>query len=247
MIDFLKDKKFYNKIYFISPHLDDAILSAGALIYELKDTSKVAIISVFTKASNKNNKASLEFTRSCQYRDARELFSSRRRDDKILCQFLKIGCYHLGFVDALWRENFNSLKQVFRKRLNNNKNEQNLEKAIIKKLKKIIKNKEKSLIFSPLALGNHIDHIIVKRICEKNFADVIFWEDYPYNLKKQVSKDFIKKNKFSFFEFKKNLFIKEKLISFYKSQISLLFGDKPIVVKKERYYYHSGKIINNLF
>jgi LmbE family N-acetylglucosaminyl deacetylase len=192
-------------IYFISPHLDDAILSAGALIYELKNQGRIKIITVFTKGD--------------------ELFLKRKIEDKNVCHYLDIDYLHLDFIDVLWRNSSNSIE------------EQNLEIAVVDKLKKIISENKDTLIFTPLSIGNHIDHRIVNKICRENFTDVIYWQDYPYNLKYKLSEAFIKKNNLSGFEYKKNLFVKEKLIKFYHSQIPSLFGDKPMIIKKERYYF----------
>lgn len=227
----------YTNYIFISPHLDDAILSAAALIYDLKDKGKVKIITVFTETSKKNNATIRDFTKSCHHLNSRELFLDRRTEDKKICQYLKINYLHLGFIDALWRDSYNSIEEVFTNKINNTKKEQDLEKSIISKLKKIIKNNKNTVIFAPLSIGNHIDHRIINKICRDNYMNVIYWEDYPYNLRSGLSEELVKKNSLSSFEFNKNLIVKAKLIRFYKSQIFTLFTDKPILLKKERYYF----------
>lgn len=201
-MDNLNNKKNY---IFISPHLDDAILSAGALIYELKNKGRVKIITVFTKGD--------------------DFFLRRKKEDKNACHYLEIDYLHLDFTDVLWRNSSNLIE------------EKNLEKTIINRLKKSIKNNKDTIIFAPLSIGNHIDHILINKVCRDNYTNVIYWEDYPYNLKYKLSEVFIKKNNLSYFEYKKNLFIKEKLIKFYSSQIPSLFGNKPIILKKERYHF----------
>jgi len=211
-MDNLNNKKIY---YFISPHLDDAILSAGTLIYELKNRGMVKIITIFTKGDKS--------------------FLKRKIEDKNVCRFLKIDYLHLDFIDALWRNSYSSMEDLFIKKVNSTKEEQNLEAAIVNKLKKTINNR-KGLVFAPLSIGNHIDHRIVNKICRDNFTDVIYWEDYPYNLKLNPMMEFIKNINRPYFEYKKNLFIKEKLIKFYRSQIPSLFNNKPIILKRERYY-----------
>lgn len=201
-MDILKNKKYY---YFISPHLDDAILSAGGLIYDLKYKGKVKIITVFTKGD--------------------EIFLKRKIEDKNVCNYLGIDFIHLGFNDILWRNHFDLIE------------EQKIKIKITDRLKKIINNNKDTAIFAPLAIGNHPDHIIIDKICQDNFKDAIYWEDYPYYLYYDLPKEFIKRNKLSLFEYKKNLFIREKLIKFYKSQLYILFQNKPIIIKKERYYF----------
>jgi len=222
--------------YFISPHLDDAVLSAGGLITYLKDKGKVKIITIFTKTSAKISKPIKEFVRSCNHSNSKDLFREREKEDKKLCHYLKIGYLHLGFSDALWRDGYDSMKDIFEAKINSTKKEEDLEKSIIKKLKKIIKNTKNTTIFAPLSIGNHIDHRIVNKICRENYTNVIYWEDYPYNLKSSLSEELVKKNSLLYFEFNKNLDTKDNLIKFYKSQIPTLFEDKPINLKKEKYY-----------
>jgi hypothetical protein len=45
-----------NKIpcYFLSPHLDDAVLSAGGLISSLSGNTSVTVVNIFTTAGEKN-------------------------------------------------------------------------------------------------------------------------------------------------------------------------------------------------
>lgn len=238
---FMNTSNNKTRYVFISPHLDDAILSAGGLISYLKVQNKVKIITVFTKASKKINDSIQEFTQSCNYTNSEELFLNREEEDKKLCQYLKIDHLHLGFTDALWRDEYDSTEDVFSKRINRTKKERDLEKLIIQELKKKIKNARNTIIFAPLSIGNHVDHRIINRICRDNFTNVIYWEDYPYNLKSNLSEELVKKNSLLCFEFSKNLLIKEKLIKFYKSQIPILFGDKQIIIKKERYYFNLNK------
>lgn len=201
--------KDFSTILFISPHLDDAILSAGGLINYLKNRKKIKTVTVFTEGD--------------------KLFLKRRIEDINVCHYLGIEYLHLGFMDILWRDILNSKKERI------------LVKAITNKLKKIIQNNKDAVIFAPLSIGDHIDHIIINKICRDNYTNVIYWEDYPYNLKSNISAEFIKKNNLSCFEYKKNIFIKEKLIKFYNSQIFSLFGDKPIILKKEKYYFNSDR------
>jgi LmbE family N-acetylglucosaminyl deacetylase len=37
-----------------------------------------------------------------------------------------------------------------------------------------------SRVFAPLGLGNHVDHQLVRAAAEQAFADLLYYEDYPY-------------------------------------------------------------------
>jgi LmbE family N-acetylglucosaminyl deacetylase len=222
--------KIKNKeIFFISPHLDDAILSCGALIYSLKEQNNINIISIFTKplVKKKYSKEAEIFLKKTGFSEFKKLFLKRKKEDEELFAYLKIGFFHLDFYEYIFISDRTSTNDYlinlsFNKKINN-------------KLKKIINN-ENMLIFSPLGVGGNPDHLLVRDVINQNFKNVIFYEDYPYNLNFPPDEKFIKKYNLFIFEYKNNLFVKEKLINFYQSQIKLLFEDKPIVLKKERYY-----------
>src|SRR3989304_10331904 len=76
---------------FISPHLDDAVLSAGDFIlFLIEQKIPVTVITVFTKISPKPYTLSAKsFIRQCGYNDAELLFADRRNEDKEI--FEKIG------------------------------------------------------------------------------------------------------------------------------------------------------------
>lgn len=227
------------RFIFVSPHLDDAILSAGALIHNLSKSKKVEIITIFTEASKKSTAATGEFVKACHHKESGRLFNDRRAEDAKLCRHLKIGYLHLGFTDALWRDDYRSMKEVFADKMGSSIKEHNLEKSIAKKLIKAIGKENDAVIFAPLSIGNHIDHRIVNKICRDNFTNLIYWEDFPYSLKSSHQEELVKKNSLSCFEFDKDLHVKDGLIRFYSSQIPVLFPDNVIAVKKEKYYFNN--------
>src|SRR3989344_5876415 len=99
-----------NKIpcVFVSPHLDDSILSAGALMCHLSQKTKVTAITVFTEASPKPYTLSAKkFLYSCGYRNAQELFDARKKEDSNIFSGLGVEFRHLGFTDAAWRKKEN--------------------------------------------------------------------------------------------------------------------------------------------
>jgi len=196
--------------YFISPHLDDAILSAGGLISYLANKTDVHILTVFTEAS------SPPFTRFCRkfmqvsgYTDAYKFFRDRRNEDQKVFRTLHAKCKHLGFVDAAWRKKSGPRKArkflgqflpevLYLYPRNRNfrsgrivKEDWKLMLEIENALKNYVPSTQDKVVFAPLAIGNHVDHVIVRDVCAKMYKQAVFWSDFPYNQGKNTSQEFI--------------------------------------------------------
>src|SRR5579871_5067884 len=89
---------------FISPHLDDAILSAGELMRTLVGKTKILVVNVFTEASNDRQTLSAwKYVKDMGYSNAKDLFIERKAEDKRALSHLGIYPINLGFSDVLWR------------------------------------------------------------------------------------------------------------------------------------------------
>ena len=232
---------------FVSPHLDDAILSAGGLISYLADKTEVKVINIFTKASKPPYTISTKrFLSQCGYDDADLLFKDRAAEDGGLLSSLNIKPVNLGFIDAPFRkyDNPNFLRKLSARllpefihiypihRLNIASNKiSSADNAMIdeikNKLRQITSGLKDFYIFCPFATDTHIDHVIARKACSEEFKKVVFWSDYPY---------YKNKNKLKIdFEFNQNDAVKEKLIRGYKSQIKILFKNNQIELSPEYY------------
>jgi LmbE family N-acetylglucosaminyl deacetylase len=176
-----------NKIpcFFVSPHLDDAILSAGDLINFLAPKTSVTVLTVFTEAADEPGTISAKaFVRQCNAISPAELFLQRRKEDQDACSKIGVTYKHLGFVDALWRKKHRL--NIFSKALKNILPEASFtypfyrfdvisgkikseDRPIYETIKKQIanlvfesqKNKE-YFVFAPMGFGGHVDHVIVQ-------------------------------------------------------------------------------------
>lgn len=222
---------------FFSPHLDDAVLSAGGIIAKLiSENKKVCVITVFTQGSDAvKSKDSKDFIKKCYSKTSFELFKRRKIEDIKALKYLDCNFIHLDFIDALFRVNkfklvYPNYKAVFSGKISSE--DERIISEINNKLK-IIKQtycKKNYLLWTPIGIGNHVDHIIVYKTVISVFGtEVFFWEDIPYrnkyiNVVKRLN--FIPKEKFrlerkefnniKFAETKKNC------LKFYKTQLRSL-------------------------
>lgn len=249
---------------FISPHLDDAILSCGGLISYLSSKTSVKVITVFSKASSgPYTMFAKRFIKNCSYDDADTLFADRRVEDKKIMKKLKSEFLHLGFVDAAFRKKdaiyflkraiggflsellhlYPLGRNVFSGKIA--REDERLIEKIESKLWAIINQSDDWLVFCPLAIGQHVDHCIVRHLCQESFGRLIYWSDFPYNLEYKPGKTFIKKNNLASFSWDRNLSRKKKLILGYKSHVKPLFPDGKIPIVKEQYFF-SEEVLKNL-
>jgi LmbE family N-acetylglucosaminyl deacetylase len=237
----------YDSFIFISPHLDDAVLSCGQLIMHLRKLEKkIRIITVFTKASaDTTTPQAREFVELCGYGDASKLFADRKKEDRAVADYIGIKINHWAFLDAAWRKGVDNKpiypngESQFSGKISGKDNM--LINEISSKLKLMFSNqKDKYLILAPLSIGGHADHVIIREIIRKMNCPKLFWEDFPYDTNRKFLRTFFHKNKkFSYLcklcslSFSK----KEKAIRFYKSQIHQLFPSGRIPHISERYYF----------
>lgn len=225
------------KCYFISPHFDDAVLSAGSLLLRLSKTNQITIVNVFTKASEKPYTSSAKrFIGSCRYKDADLLFNDREKEDAKVLKNKNIKIINLGYIDAIFRkkQQLNILEKlwsrlipeishiypIYKYSVNKGKisrYDNSLLKEIKTSLNEIIK--DKAIVFCPLAVGKHIDHVIINKVCSNLFSNCIYWIDFPYS-QYQILR-FSKNYKYFYFQVDKGE--KIKMIKGYKSQYKSLF------------------------
>lgn len=250
--------------YFISPHLDDAAFSGGGLISYLAAKTRVVVVTAFTAAGkDKHSLSARAFLRKCGYRanEVDKFFDERRKEDRQLFESVGVEVVHLGFLDALWRaeESPNTIYKFLSFFINDfayiypthrlhiskgrihRKDRDNLRK-LEKKLKEIVDGGKNSVVFCPLGLGKHVDHVVVREACSKIFPEVIYWEDSPYNLYYGPDKAFVEKNYLTKFFFRKNQPERYKMYPAYKTQFGKLFGGrKDFNLPPETYYFKNSR------
>lgn len=224
---------------FVSPHLDDAIFSAGGLILELAGKTDVTIATLFTKhGSSRNTLSAQNFLRISGYPNSKEnLFITRKKEDISACKIAGVNFKHLEFTDALWREKekvgiigklfgkifpeINHLYPFYRFNIISGKpaKEDMVTASNIKNnLLSLNRELNDAIIFCPIGVGNHVDHIITRNVCAEIFPRAIFWTDFPYHLNSKPDNNFISKMFLSPCVWSGNLQKKKDLILEYKTQ-----------------------------
>jgi hypothetical protein len=246
--------KYKSPCYFVSPHFDDAVLSAGYLITELAKNTEVTVINVFTKTLDTPNTVSIKkFLLNTKYKNGVDLYAQRAKEDYEILRSINVHQINLGFVEAMWRqkEHLSPISEflstyipevqyvypTYRFHVNQghiSSNDRQLLRDIVIRLKKIIP--DNALIFCPSAIGNHVDHVIVKDSVSKLYKP-IYWIDQPYlyRCKEVCLQSMNKTNNIQYFPIQKSK--KENLISKYLTQIPSLFNSQKLPELREYFMF----------
>ena len=163
------------RFLYLSPHLDDVVLSAGGAIASRLDAGdEVVVVTVFSGAPESKNstEAALYGQRRDEDRRATALLSTHRGS---LCD-----TSYLGLADAPFRDaNYSSFETIV-----NGPPSTDTETRITlrNRLGEIVKRQNPDVLVSPLAVGRHIDHRLVFEECAAMAwdGDRRFYEDRPY-------------------------------------------------------------------
>jgi hypothetical protein len=141
---------------FISAHLDDAVLSCGGLIYDMVKAGKE--VEVWTVIASP------------------EKYPVRIQEDESAMKQLGIKFIHFTYFDAIDRYGLDGIKvygTVF---------SPILEEGIVSMVQADIGMNLKSddELYCPLAVGEHVDHSIVRQACEGLNRPLTYYTDFPY-------------------------------------------------------------------
>lgn len=170
----------------LSPHLDDAILSCGALLADAAARRlDVLVITVFNgRPTTRLSSAAQRFHARCGLADELVMKEREREDDAALAT-IGARTVRLGQPEALYRHRpdgahwyaaddaiFVPEPEPLAEPL------PNLARLIADHVCKA----EPALVVAPLAIGGHVDHRIVARAAAALSYPVVHYEDVPYVL-----------------------------------------------------------------
>jgi LmbE family N-acetylglucosaminyl deacetylase len=181
---------------FISPHLDDGVFSCGGYIQQLTAQGiKVVIATLFTA----DYSGHLPLSELAKYAlrvwgVGERPFAIRREEDWGAAKIIGATPVHLGLLDCVFRQDGNG-DYLYTKRVRDipvhTSDWRNLEPVLQQTLRELFEQYSACnvRIFCPLAIGGHVDHIIVRRAVENLIdpAELYYYEDLPYALHSEIN------------------------------------------------------------
>ena len=174
---------------FVSPHLDDVALSCGGYVRRLTAASERVVIATVATADVVSGAPLSWLARRnhLAWHLGDTPFAARRREDIAAAEMLGAQYAHLGLLDAAYRRDVDG-KPLYTKNTVgvpvHLDDWQNYAPIVRQKLEELVRiyAGDAVQVFCPLAVGEHVDHIIVcqsvEALCEPQ--NITYYEDYPY-------------------------------------------------------------------
>ena len=200
------------RVLIISPHCDDAAFSIGGIIYEIcQQEIDIIILTCFSKShyAIKSSEFSIE-----------EITLIRKREDQMfreLCNAKEMQLLYIDLLDAPLRK-YRNVESLFDPMLQDN------ELLLIDTIKNSIRPllQADTLLLFPMAIGNHIDHVISNIACRTLANSGVYFGEYfdqPYVASKKVVSFDYSREVSPILTYKIERKIKRKIIDCYLSQV----------------------------
>jgi len=242
---------------FLSPHLDDAVLSCGALLEAQAKEREIIVATLFTEAQpSPHTRAARSFMRQCTIPDAGELFEARQSEDRAVLEAMGVHSIHLGQVDALFRRRrkppmvgssaWDRLLPELTHRYPTYrfdiamgriaKGDHALIRSLGAAVATLVAETEAQLLFCPAGVGKHVDHLITRQLGQGYPEHVVMYSDFPYDVATAPDQRLMSKMGFVPWTWDTGLNAKQARIREYATQADALFPGGNIPRKPETYF-----------
>ena len=167
---------------YLSPHLDDAVLSAGGLIYE--QTRRRLPVEIWTFMAGFSPEHELtDLARTMHKiwgaRSAADSVRARRAEDQRAAGQVGAKPVHFDFVDAIYRRDLNG-EHLYTETVSGTPHpaEADLPAQIAQTILAWVKPDDR--LVCQLAIGSHVDHVIVRQAVEMLKLPLAYDADIPY-------------------------------------------------------------------
>ncbi len=171
---------------YLSPHLDDAVLSCGGLIHaQVRAGQPVVVVTLC--AGQPGAGPGSAFAQSLHARwgtVAAEAVSDRQAEDRAALARLGAAGRHLAVPDCIYRTHPLTGQALYASEEALwgplDPAEESLVQQCAATLGEILRRYPGSQFYAPLGLGQHVDHQLARRAAALTGAVSAYYEDYPY-------------------------------------------------------------------
>lgn len=240
---------------FVSPHLDDAVLSCAALMRAMADVAPVTVVTLFSAAAEPpHTRAARTFLRQCSKgsggtSDAATLFAARRAEDVAVLGGLGVRHVHLGHPDALFRRRHDPtglLRRAgrllpeldhryptFRFDIDLGRVSRGDRELGDRLVAQVAEAARGAMVFAPLGVGRHVDHLLARSVGERLGATL--YADFPYTVRDPSGEGEAARGLHPW-TWVAGVDGKPSVIAGYRTQVDALFPGGEIPVHPETYY-----------
>ncbi len=173
------------RIIYFSPHLDDAVLSAGGLIRgQVDDGQEVEIWTFMSGVPELEHLG--EFAKVMHriwgFESAEQAIEVRRTEDRKAAAEVGARAVHFDFLDCIYRRGRQGQELYSDAMLPIHPDDADLPAQVAQAMVAWLKPDDR--IVCQLAVGGHVDHVIVRKAAEMLRRPLIYDADIPYALKR---------------------------------------------------------------
>lgn len=240
----------------LSPHLDDAALSCGALLIHACGRTQVTVATLFTEAPPPPYTLSAwRYLHKVGAPDAQTLYRQRRAEDLAALEPLGITCVHAGLTEAQFRlrphretpsrwarllPEFTHLYPVYRLQIISGHIAPDDAGTMRLAREFLIALAGRAVVLAPLGVGKHVDHVLARTAATYSGAPVIYYSDFPYNLSHPADPGFLRRHGLAELSWSRQLDAKAELIRAYRTQAHALFPGGQIPLVPEAFFFPGG-------
>jgi LmbE family N-acetylglucosaminyl deacetylase len=231
---------------YLSPHLDDAVLSCGGLIHQQRDMRPL-VITCFAGVPDYRVLSPFAAEQHQRWGEPADPIGQRRGEDAAALAHLGAAYEHWDYLDCIYRRDPVSGEFLYA-------SEDALWGAVASQEGGLIGELATRLsqalarggvqLYAPLAVGRHVDHQLVLRVAlrlRRRGWPVQFYEDYPYaedpqKLARARQRWTTPPDATIVWLAEEDLAAKTAAIRCYASQLDVLFGGEPAVAERVRAY-----------
>ncbi|WP_435057895.1 PIG-L deacetylase family protein [Streptomyces sp. bgisy060] len=230
-------------ILVLSPHLDDAVLSCGALLGWVGRRAPVTVATLFTEAAPPPHTLSArQYLKQTRAGDAEELFAERREEDRQVLERLGVDRHHVGLVDGLFRQlprarpgtdrlarllpELTHVYPTYRLHLSRGRisaHDAETLRTVGETVEALLPARSGGLVLAPLGVGGHADHVLVRAAAERSGHRVVYYSDFPYNQSSGADAGFTGRHQLVARSWERGLDRKAELVRGYRTQVDALF------------------------
>lgn len=235
----------------VSPHLDDAVLSCGALLAQLASRCPVTVLSVFTEAAAPPawSWPARRLVHAARL-DAEVLFERRRAEDRTVLGGIGVAAVHLGLRDAMFRRVGEAAAgppgpgqwplyptfhfDVARGRIA--AADVCLAAEAETRIRKAARACQAQLVFAPLGVGRHVDHLITRQAVQALESQVVYYSDFPYSESGTPDPAFVRRACLVPYPWLAGRAANADRIAGYRTEFRRLFPDGTVPIRPEIYW-----------
>lgn len=166
---------------YLSPHLDDAVLSAGGLIYEQSTSGTLVEIWTFMCGYPPDHEVSPfaeEQHAQWGFANAEETTRARREEDQNAAAIVGAQVMHFDFLDCIYRRGKNGEWLYSEISVPPHAEDADLPKRIAEAISTRLQPDD--VLVAQLSVGSHVDHVFVREAAELLGRPLLYDIDIPY-------------------------------------------------------------------